>query len=868
MIIPKNETRIFNTEILQNGIKTVCVYDKDTDKTTVTVSINIGSYSNPKEYQGLAHFLEHMLFLGSKKYPDEDHYEKVVKQFGGSSNAYTDLYETVYYFSAFNNGIKLIMDVFSRFFIDPIFNEDSVKREINAINNEHLKNINDDHWRQYQLNKNIAKSDNSYHTFPTGSIQSLSKEGLRNKMIEFWNDYYVSDNINICVISNLEIKEQQTLLKNTFGYIPKKTGLRFKLNKPIYDKFNITYQMIPLSDTQHLNYYWEIPATLGGETDYIKNKLFVILGDVLVKQEKNSFINHLKIMGFIEGAYVNYHHQEGLYSINFHLTKLGCDNLNYIDGTLKYALDKIFNHDWNKIVSYYKKIYEINFYNMKKLDNLHLANSLCVNMAYYPITDILASEFLVKKIESNPVELLKPFFKDNFKILVLNSKLEKPIIDKNYKTKYGIIKNIDSGMIEFPFSINLFNPFLNMKPKFIKKLDCEPILIKDRVWYGGCSKFNESLIEGVFILNNLKFFENEKNYLLTNLLDMSLTFYINQEIFNIQTLQYHFSINAKPKYNSLLIEYSCPNDPIKFNNFIDLTLKLIKNPKIPEIIIKNKIQTLKEAIINKKKLNPWEYSSYYFYKINQNNEYDDEKLLIALSEIKPNEVNNFTSNLFEGCSLTSFFYGNLNKDQVPNVDFLNKLCFNNLSPLPIVYISKEIKMKHPNKNEKNNCVSLYFYTGSFVPLTWLNLFILYLILERKFYTELRTKKQLGYLVHMSYTNHGDNHYILQKIQSDKSCNIILKEIEEFNKHIINIINKENLDEWLISAGNHLNEKDTSLNQMYHKYLTEILNRKYLFNRKKLVLQQIKNINKESIINHAKKYILNNINKSVFFLEGN
>ena len=75
---------------------------------------------------------------------------------------------------------------------------------------------------------------------------------------------------------------------------------------------------------------------------------------------------------------------------------------------------------------------------------------------------------------------------------------------------------------------------------------------------------------------------------------------------------------------------------------------------------------------------------------------------------------------------------------------------------------------------------------------------------------------------MSYTNHGDNYYILQKIQSYKSCNIILKEIEEFNKHIINIINKENLDEWLISAGNHLNEKDTSLNQMYHKYLTEIL----------------------------------------------
>jgi insulysin len=158
IILPKNETRIFNTNVLENGIKTICVYDKDTDQTSVTVSVNIGSYKDPKEYQGLAHFLEHMLFMGSKKYSEEGYYSINVKKYGGNSNAWTDLFETVYYFSVFNDGVEHLMDIFSRFFIDPLFNENSVQREINAVNSEHEKNINDDNWRINQIIGNLAKT--------------------------------------------------------------------------------------------------------------------------------------------------------------------------------------------------------------------------------------------------------------------------------------------------------------------------------------------------------------------------------------------------------------------------------------------------------------------------------------------------------------------------------------------------------------------------------------------------------------------------------------------------------------------------------------------------------------------------------------
>ena len=872
MFLPKNEKRIFETNILENGIKTIHIQDKMTDKTIVSVSVNIGSLANPKKYQGLAHFLEHMLFLGSKKYPKEDYYEKVVNQFGGSSNAYTDHFETVYYFSAFNDGIKVIMDVFSRFFIDPLFHEESVKREINAINNEHQKNINDDHWRQYQLYKNIAKIDNAYNTFPTGNIESLKEKNIREKMIEFWQKYYISSNINLCVVSNLSIEEQKSMIKSTFGLIPKKDGSKFKIVKPIYDVLNVTYQMKPLADVQYLNYFWEIP----NDKEYNYNKLFNVLGDILTKYNKNSLGNHLKVKGFIESVLYNYHNLEGIFILSFNLTKLGCKNLDYIDGTLKYALEEIFNNDWYKILKYYSEIYNINFTNMQKVDNLSLANLFSVNMAYYPLNEVYSGPSLIKNFEKDPVQKLKQYFikndgssNCNFKIYVSNSDMKNSIIDKFYKTEYAEIKNIDTKPIKFLFSINLDNDFLDMKPKIIKNLDCdEPVLVKERVWYGGCSKFNEAKINGAYILGNLKFFENEKNYLLTICSINCINFYLNQELFNILSLDYNINIASKINYNSLVIEYSCPNDSIKFNQFINRTFNLILNVNVPDEIINSKKETLKEDLKNYANLNSWEYSSYYYNKISRNNDYLEDKLLKVLDTITVDDISKYLKNLLINSSITSIFYGNFMKDNLPNVLELNNYYYNPIVNQPQQNYVKEINIKHPNKHEKSNCVSYYYFIGPFIPLVWLHAFIINLILEKKFYNELRTKKQLGYLVSIGLSNQSDNYYFIEKIQSDKSCDIVMKEMNSFNSTILNIIKECNLEEFKKAAENYLNEKDTTLSEVFDRYFSEILSRKFLFNRKKIILQQLGNVNLESLLKYAKLFIINNTKKTEFILHGN
>ena len=179
--VAKNETRDFFGSELDNGIKYVNISDKTLDKSSLIVSVNVGSIAESKELQGLAHFLEHMLFLGSKKYPNESYFDEFLSKNGGYSNAYTDTYQTVYYFQVLNDSFEKSIDIISRFFIDPLFDKGSVDREINAIESEHLKNIQSDLWRYSYFTDLISKKDSMINMFSTGNLETLKKPNVRER---------------------------------------------------------------------------------------------------------------------------------------------------------------------------------------------------------------------------------------------------------------------------------------------------------------------------------------------------------------------------------------------------------------------------------------------------------------------------------------------------------------------------------------------------------------------------------------------------------------------------------------------------------------------------------------------------------------
>lgn len=80
---------------LTNGLKVLLISDPATDKAAAAMTVDVGHMSDPENLPGLAHFCEHMLFLGTKKYPNENAYSTYLSENGGSSNASTYADNTV-----------------------------------------------------------------------------------------------------------------------------------------------------------------------------------------------------------------------------------------------------------------------------------------------------------------------------------------------------------------------------------------------------------------------------------------------------------------------------------------------------------------------------------------------------------------------------------------------------------------------------------------------------------------------------------------------------------------------------------------------------------------------------------------------------
>ena len=86
---PKTDKLNYGFKVLSNGLKVLLIYDPDTNKSAAALGVNIGSLVDKKDEQGLAHFCEHLLTMGNKKYPAENEYGEYLAKNGGFNNAHT-----------------------------------------------------------------------------------------------------------------------------------------------------------------------------------------------------------------------------------------------------------------------------------------------------------------------------------------------------------------------------------------------------------------------------------------------------------------------------------------------------------------------------------------------------------------------------------------------------------------------------------------------------------------------------------------------------------------------------------------------------------------------------------------------------------
>eukprot|EP00927_Polykrikos_kofoidii_P056578 TRINITY_DN5067_c0_g1_i1.p1 TRINITY_DN5067_c0_g1~~TRINITY_DN5067_c0_g1_i1.p1 ORF type:complete len:1197 (-),score=218.72 TRINITY_DN5067_c0_g1_i1:53-3643(-) len=223
---PAADTRNYQYATLANGLKVVNVQDTSTTQAAYSVGVDAGSLDDPEELPGLAHFCEHMLFLGTKKYPEPSGFDKFIGEAGGYNNAYTAEEHTVYYAEVAVSSADETLSRFADFFRAPLFNETYVAKEVQAIDSEHAKNVQDQDRRVFEIFSSLTNPKSPLNMFGTGNVETLEtrpkQKGLDPvaELKAWFKAHYCPSRMRLATFGPQSLDQQLMGASKEFGDIP------------------------------------------------------------------------------------------------------------------------------------------------------------------------------------------------------------------------------------------------------------------------------------------------------------------------------------------------------------------------------------------------------------------------------------------------------------------------------------------------------------------------------------------------------------------------------------------------------------------------------------------------------------------------
>ncbi|CAH8534824.1 unnamed protein product [Schistosoma turkestanicum] len=316
-------------------------------KSAAALCVRVGSFSDPVEAQGLSHFLEHMVFMGSVKYPTENDFDAYLSQRGGTNNAWTGNESTVFHFDVKRKHFANCLDKFANFFISPLLSKDSIDREINAVNSEFELAYTKDSSRLHYLIGHLSRKGCPYQLFGYGNCKSLREIPEQNGtdiyslLNEHRKNFYSADRMTLAVQSKHQLDDLEVLVRKIFTDIPK-IGLPMP-NFHCPDPFDIQsfaklYKVCPLSVKEKLRIVWILPPQI----DNYESSPMEVISSLIGHEGRGSILALLKKenLAVSLGAGVNCSSDFdnsslcAIFMVNIQLTDYGRDHIFRVCGIL------------------------------------------------------------------------------------------------------------------------------------------------------------------------------------------------------------------------------------------------------------------------------------------------------------------------------------------------------------------------------------------------------------------------------------------------------------------------------------------------------------------------------------------------------
>ena len=328
--LPDTEQRAYRYLTLDNGLKVLLVSDPGADKAGASLDVNVGSRHDPQDYQGLAHFLEHMLFLGTEGYPEAGEYQAFISANGGVHNAFTSVENTNYFFDIRADALEGALDRFAQFFVSPLFNAAYVQREVNAVNSEYRARLRNDQRRELAVFKAQLNPEHPFSKFSVGNLDTLHadrEEALREQLLRFYQRYYSADIMALTVIGNESLDELEDMVRPRFSAVASHAVPDDRITRPLFAPGELPrwVNIEPVQNQRSLSLQFPVPDA----QPYWRVKPLSYIGNLIGHEGKGSLLSALKEKGWAEGLSAGQSLSlkgQAMFGVNVRLTEEGLAN--------------------------------------------------------------------------------------------------------------------------------------------------------------------------------------------------------------------------------------------------------------------------------------------------------------------------------------------------------------------------------------------------------------------------------------------------------------------------------------------------------------------------------------------------------------
>lgn len=404
-----SDNREYNIFTLKNGIDVVTVSDPNLVTSAATLSVGVGAFQDPDDAQGIAHFLEHMLFMGSKKYPKPNEYMQFIQENGGDTNAFTAAEQTTYLFSINSSKFEPALDRLSSSIKDPLFDPTMVGKEINAVNSEWLLNRQSDSFIQQRTAGNTGNPDHPRTKLGVGNKDTLSdsEKILLKKLRNFYKQYYSANLMKLVLVGKQSPKELKKLATKYFSKIKNNN-----VDRPITK--TISYREQDLGKNIYIKSKVKVPELviefpIKNNIASWQSKPNEYIAMLLNSQEPNSLMSFLNEEGYIEEGSSsidpNAWGADGSAFISFTLTEKGQINKNaIIANTFKY-IDLIKSQGINnEFFDELAGINQIQFEDYRTPEALNLAIGFAFNIFDVPLKNLIDYRYVTSEYKPEAIK--------------------------------------------------------------------------------------------------------------------------------------------------------------------------------------------------------------------------------------------------------------------------------------------------------------------------------------------------------------------------------------------------------------------------------------------------------------------------------